>query len=87
MRLFTNLTPLIPAPYQGEGRYCIKRCLASVKLSYPPNMGVFRGALAPQKINLPLPLIKGKGIQGIGLINKLIWQRLASSGRMFEKEV
>ena len=62
MRLFTNLTPLIPAPYQGEGRYCIKRGLASVKVSYPPNMGVFRGALAPQKINLPLPLIKGKGI-------------------------
>ena len=26
-----------------------------------------RGVLAPLKKNLPLPLIKGKGIQGIGL--------------------
>ena len=41
----------------------------------PPCPGVetreFRGALAPLKINLPLPLIKGKGIKGIGLISNL----------------
>jgi len=41
----------------------------------PPCPGVetreFRGALAPLKINLPLPLIKGKGIKGIGLLNNL----------------
>ena len=29
--------------------------------------GELRGTDAPLKINLPLPLIKGKGIQGIGL--------------------
>ncbi|KKK84051.1 hypothetical protein LCGC14_2787220, partial [marine sediment metagenome] len=29
-------------------------------------MGSLRGALAPLKINRPLPLIKGKGIQGMG---------------------
>jgi hypothetical protein len=28
-----------------------------------------RGALAPLLKNLPLPLVKGKGIKGIGLIN------------------
>jgi hypothetical protein len=32
-------------------------------------LGCLRGALAPLHENLPLPLIKGKGIQGIGLMN------------------
>jgi len=30
-------------------------------------MREFRGALAPLKVNLPLPLVKGKGVQGMGL--------------------
>jgi len=33
----------------------------------PQSTGELGGALAPLKINLPLPLVKGKGIKGIGL--------------------
>ena len=31
------------------------------------NVGVFKRGVSPSFQNLPLPLIKGKGIQGIGL--------------------
>jgi len=34
---------------------------------YPRGLGSLRGANAPLKTNLPLPLDKGKGIKGIGL--------------------
>jgi len=40
--------------YEGKGRV---------------NQGEFKRGKAPQK-SLPLPLIKGKGIKGIGLPNK-----------------
>jgi len=80
VEIFINLTPLIPLSMIWiyipimRGRYYIKRGFASLKLSYLPEiLGEFRGALAPLKTNLPLPLGKGKGIQGIGLINNLIW--------------
>ncbi len=45
----------------GEKRY------PPLDFPQPRIPGEFRGALAPHKINLPLPLVKGKGIQGIGL--------------------
>ena len=35
---------------------------------YSEVRGSLRGADAPLKTNLPLPLVKGKGIQGIGLL-------------------
>jgi len=35
------------------------------------SLGSLRGALAPLHKNIPLPLIKGKGIQGIGLLYNL----------------
>ncbi len=38
---------------------------------YSSPVGGLRGALAPLKTNLPLPLVKGKGIKGIGSINNL----------------
>jgi len=36
---------------------------------------VFKRGKAPLKKNLPLSLIKGKGIKGMGLINNLIIRR------------
>jgi hypothetical protein len=33
--------------------------------------GKSEGALAPSDTIIPLPLIKGKGIKGIGLLNKI----------------
>ncbi len=34
-------------------------------------IGSLRGTKSLSKTNLPLPLVKGKGIKGIGLINNL----------------
>ena len=39
-------------------------------------MGYLRGAIAPLLKQLPLPLIKGKGIKGMRLINNPAGQRL-----------
>ena len=52
-----------------EGKYIEKRGLRYLlNFPYPLKYGGVRGALAPLKINIPLPLNKGKGIKGIGLL-------------------
>ena len=50
-----------------RGNSFIKRGYASLNFSYTRGLGSLRGALAPLKTNLPLPVAKGKGIKGIGL--------------------
>ena len=49
----------------------IKRGEAPLRLPLVSTVrsGKLEGADAPSKTKIPLPLIKGKGIQGIGLIN------------------
>jgi len=42
---------------------------ASPLLDSPYSYGAFKRGAAPLPENLPLPLDKGKGIQGMGLIN------------------
>ena len=50
--------------------------------------GCLRGAVAPLYKTLPLPLDKGKGIKGIGLVNNLIiWYHYLALGRSFEKKL
>jgi len=55
-----------------EGEQYFKRGFASLKISllWVNNVGVFKRGASPSFQNPPLPLIKGKGIQGIGLPNK-----------------
>jgi len=50
-----------------------KRGEAPLSIILPPpyiKKGKFEGALAPSETIVPLPLVKGKGIQGIGFLNK-----------------
>jgi hypothetical protein len=49
-----------------------KRGEVSLPLSlfWVNNVGVFKRGVSPSFQNLPLPLIKGKGIKGMGLPNK-----------------
>jgi len=79
--LFIYLTPFVPLSFKGEGEGYKKRGFVSLGLSlYGAVMrdgeatpfkvitkGCLRGASAPLRKNLPLPLSKGKGIQGMGL--------------------
>ena len=72
-----NLTPFIPLSFKGEGEGFLEEGLTPLLnshflLSY--NGEKSEGALAPSKMINPLPLVKGKGIQGIGLQNKIRWQ-------------
>jgi len=80
MRLFSYLTPSVPLSFKGEGEGFWKRGeaplrhplgqrgYASLRLSLYPASGEFTRGISPSKPSLPLPLIKGKGIQGIGLL-------------------
>jgi len=47
-----------------------KRGEACLEDLLPIELRCLRGALAPSETIVPLPLVKGKGIQGIGLLNK-----------------
>ena len=55
-----------------------KRGFASLclPLVWDSEQGSFRGVLALLFKNYPLPLFKGKGIKGIGLINNLKARRV-----------
>ena len=45
--------------------------ITTVNLEQMAEKGKSEGALAPSETTIPLPLIKGKGIKGMGLINNL----------------
>ena len=52
---------------------CLRGALAPLFNNSSPSLyqkGKLEGALAPSETIVPLPLVKGKGIQGIGLLNK-----------------
>jgi len=52
---------------------CLRGALAPLFNNPSPSLyqeGKLEGALAPSETIVPLPLVKGKGIQGIGLLNK-----------------
>ena len=61
-----------PPPLEREGELYVRE--ASPLFNSPCSgviiWGCLRGASAPLFKNLPLPLIKGKGIQGMGSPNK-----------------
>jgi hypothetical protein len=54
---------------QGAGGRDLERAKPLLNFPYPPRSGVFKRGASPSKNYVPLPLIKGKGIKGIGLIN------------------
>ena len=57
---------------QGIHIHIMERGIRGVRLIkslVPDNKGESKRGEASLKTNLPLPLIKGKGIKGIGLLN------------------
>jgi len=66
-----------------------KRGFASLRLSlfWVNNVGVLKRGVSPSFQNLPLPLIKGKGIKGMGLPNKNLKGRVQQQSCYYSKVV
>jgi len=61
-------------PFKGEGEFFGRETLFLLDAPYAGliSWGVFKRGVSPSFQNLPLPLNKGKGIQGMGLLDSII---------------